>query len=413
MARLIAAVLLAVSFASAAAPAAPKETNQYLKNLFRIEQAPYHQVFRRKPGTASIILVAPQGEKYYATKHPDGVRWFSNDELDIVYIPHPPLGPWQAIGEVIEQHNFQGVSFAKPQWSSPRYVGEKSQVCQRITERAGVLKPAELADLVDSVTWLTSQHRKNEDNFSFSSTAKQPLLLQGEQYCASVWMPPLPGHYSWQLTDTAGLDKGVFSKTVALAPLPFALTPEPAVDELTPMRYQAALTVDDIDPTSVRFALVLHVGNNQQVHRILRLDEQGRGTLRYLPSFSHNVAVTGTVRFNTRDGKEHLIKLPRRLILGESEVSRVEGSVSKAALVPAAPPKPAPESSSLGYFVWLWLILPVLLILGIVWWRLRPKAEIQTVPEKAPEAAENEAQVEENDDFLLDLSRPDDIDEKN
>ncbi len=75
----------------------------YFENRFRID-ANIEEItllFYRKPGTAPIILVQPDGSKIKVNDlSKDKVSWYDDRTFDMVRIKAPMPGPWQAIGAI-------------------------------------------------------------------------------------------------------------------------------------------------------------------------------------------------------------------------------------------------------------------------------------------------------------------------
>ncbi|MFL3652003.1 MAG: TIGR03503 family protein [Pseudoalteromonas sp.] len=76
-----------------------------LENRFRIDSKieEITLLFFRKPGAPAVILVRPDGSKYFATeavRNPD-LDWFDELTYDLVTIKNPMAGPWQVIGSIL------------------------------------------------------------------------------------------------------------------------------------------------------------------------------------------------------------------------------------------------------------------------------------------------------------------------
>jgi len=76
-----------------------------LENRFRID----HKIdkvtllFFRNRGAPAVVLVRPDGTKYYAT---DSVKnhdldWYDELSYDLVTITNPMPGPWQVVGKIL------------------------------------------------------------------------------------------------------------------------------------------------------------------------------------------------------------------------------------------------------------------------------------------------------------------------
>ena len=76
-----------------------------LDNRFRIDSQidEITLLFFRKPGTPAVILVRPDGSKYFATNavRDTNIEWFDELSYDLVTIKKPMPGPWQVIGSIL------------------------------------------------------------------------------------------------------------------------------------------------------------------------------------------------------------------------------------------------------------------------------------------------------------------------
>lgn len=76
-----------------------------LDNRFRIdgEVDEITLIFFRKPGSPAVVLVRPDGTKYFATeaiRNPN-LQWYDEASYDLVTITKPMAGPWQVIGRIL------------------------------------------------------------------------------------------------------------------------------------------------------------------------------------------------------------------------------------------------------------------------------------------------------------------------
>ncbi|MGS0694080.1 TIGR03503 family protein [Shewanella sp. 0m-4] len=109
-----------------------------LKNRFRID----HMVesvtllIHREYGSAPVIIVRPDGSKWYVNRHPeDKVAWMEGLTGDMITINQPMPGPWQLIGQVVEGSVIDKVSKLSidvdpiPQ---PLFQGERVKLTARL-----------------------------------------------------------------------------------------------------------------------------------------------------------------------------------------------------------------------------------------------------------------------------------------
>ncbi|ODA31720.1 TIGR03503 family protein [Veronia pacifica] len=117
-------------------PAEPVEMN-ILDNRFRIDPTMSQVTFviRRESESKSVVLVRPDGKKYYKSRHPDYVYWQQTVDMDIVSISNPMPGPWQAIGKVSSDNKVQIMTDLKlhiDDFPSTLYEGETIKMTARI-----------------------------------------------------------------------------------------------------------------------------------------------------------------------------------------------------------------------------------------------------------------------------------------
>ncbi|MBW3163837.1 TIGR03503 family protein [Ferrimonas balearica] len=91
-------------FAFSAQAELTPQTTELLDNRFRIDHA-IDQITilaQRAPGSAPVVVVKPDGSKWYAHRHPDSVTWNATQSSDLIRINNPTPGPWQLVGEVVD-----------------------------------------------------------------------------------------------------------------------------------------------------------------------------------------------------------------------------------------------------------------------------------------------------------------------
>ncbi|MGF1688249.1 TIGR03503 family protein [Photobacterium japonica] len=74
----------------------------WLDNRFRVDPTVKQVSFvvKRDSQSNAVVIVRPDGHKYYAWRHPEHVAWYEEPGIDIISIENPMPGPWQAIGSI-------------------------------------------------------------------------------------------------------------------------------------------------------------------------------------------------------------------------------------------------------------------------------------------------------------------------
>lgn len=93
--------------------AADEQHARWLSNTFRIDPSitEITLVIEREPASAPVVLIRPDGSKYYYQRHPDHISWASTASRDLITLWQPMPGPWQATGSISEQ---RGITLVSP-----------------------------------------------------------------------------------------------------------------------------------------------------------------------------------------------------------------------------------------------------------------------------------------------------------
>ncbi|WCE30438.1 TIGR03503 family protein [Vibrio sp. SCSIO 43137] len=121
-----------------------ESSQSLLDNRFRVDPTIDQISFLvyRKNRSKSVVLVRPDGKKYYAWNHPDNVSWYEESALDIISIENPMPGPWQAVGKVTPRNNILLLSNLKlsvEKFPSRLYQTERLKFTARLTQNGDPL----------------------------------------------------------------------------------------------------------------------------------------------------------------------------------------------------------------------------------------------------------------------------------
>ncbi len=141
-----------------------------LSNRFRVDQAIETIVFiiERKPDSAPIILVRPDGSKLYANRKHDGIKWMDGSSGDMIEIKNPMIGPWQIIGDILPSSEIRLATSLQlkidhiPDWL---FVGEEIKLTASLIINDKLLSLGRVEDLIVLRAFLRSKNVKGNDNF--------------------------------------------------------------------------------------------------------------------------------------------------------------------------------------------------------------------------------------------------------
>jgi len=141
-----------------------------LSNRFRVDQAVDTIVFiiERKPASAPIILVRPDGSKLYANRPVDNVKWMDGNTGDMIEIERPMIGPWQIIGDILPSSEIRlatSLELKVDPIPDELFVGEIIKLTARLEFNNKLLALGQVDDLISLDVFLRSTDDKESANF--------------------------------------------------------------------------------------------------------------------------------------------------------------------------------------------------------------------------------------------------------
>ncbi|ENO8975196.1 TIGR03503 family protein [Vibrio parahaemolyticus] len=180
MLRALSVAILAIwsCFASAASESAMS----LLDNRFRVDPTIEQITFLvyREQSSQPVVLVRPDGKKYYAWGSYDNVRWYQEPSLDIISVDNPMPGPWQAVGKVTPKNNIRLISHLKLStdlFPNRLYNGEALKFTARLTSDD---KPLVLRDFLDRVNLRVTFTKFVENEDELIKEARPVPMIIGE-----------------------------------------------------------------------------------------------------------------------------------------------------------------------------------------------------------------------------------------
>ncbi len=180
MLRALSVAILAIW--SCFAFAASESAMSLLDNRFRVDPTIEQITFLvyREQSSQPIVLVRPDGKKYYAWGSYDNVRWYQEPSLDIISVDNPMPGPWQAVGKVTPKNNIRLISHLKLStdvFPNRLYNGEALKFTARLTSDD---KPLVLRDFLDRVNLRVTFTKFVENEDELIKEARPVPMIIGE-----------------------------------------------------------------------------------------------------------------------------------------------------------------------------------------------------------------------------------------
>ncbi|ELB2149439.1 TIGR03503 family protein [Vibrio parahaemolyticus] len=180
MLRALSVAILAIW--SCFAFAASESAMSLLDNRFRVDPTIEQITFLvyREQSSQPVVLVRPDGKKYYAWGSYDNVRWYQEPSLDIISVDNPMPGPWQAVGKVTQKNNIRLISHLKLStdvFANRLYNGEALKFTARLTSDD---KPLVLRDFLDRVNLRVTFTKFVENEDELIKEARPVPMIIGE-----------------------------------------------------------------------------------------------------------------------------------------------------------------------------------------------------------------------------------------
>jgi len=404
-----------------------------LKNRFRIDHMVDHLtlVIQRRYGSSPVVVVLPDGSKWYSTRHPENVKWEESLAADMIYIEQPMPGPWQLLGTVVQGSTIKKVSKLDIQVQplpQPLFQGERLKVTARLLGDNLTMRMPGLDYMVEWTARFTSKQLAEDDNFATGSTIVGAYKDNGEAldeipddgiFTGSLNLKQPTGHYVLNITAR----NNVFEREYVM---PFELFPQPIKVKMVPNSnplkdiWQIQLMVDEsvvlLAQTHFEFQLVGPAG--MQLPVTLQTVSSADQIL-YLPKVTQfgSYHVKGYVVSTTVDGREIVLNFPEmffNLIEPPAPVPTAEELAKKAALQASIAEQVAKDNA----MFWIMTVNGVLFligVLGLIVWRKRQtltKAmaaatlRLQQAPPEPLKSATTQLDTLDLDD--IDLNIPDD-----
>ncbi|WP_194566319.1 TIGR03503 family protein [Vibrio anguillarum] len=221
--------------------AANPSSMSLLDNRFRVDPTISQITFvvYREKSSQPVVLVRPDGKKYYAWRYDENMRWYQEPTMDIISIDKPMPGPWQAIGKVSSQNSIKLISHLQLDtdlFPTRLYLGEVIKFTARLTSDG---KPLLLRDFLDRVNLKVTFTKFVENEEELIKEARPLPEVIGEfaddgrglderpgdgVFTVALPITPVPGKYRVRITSGNGVFLRAQEQEVLVYPTPVSTT---------------------------------------------------------------------------------------------------------------------------------------------------------------------------------------------
>ncbi|MDT3322055.1 TIGR03503 family protein [Shewanella sp. SP1S2-4] len=412
-----------------AAPIVGLETASELKNRFRIDHMVDNMTLlvEREYGSAPVVIVLPDGSKWYANRHPESVKWVDGITGDIIYIESPMPGPWQLVGKVVPGSTLKKLSKLEIEVQplpQPIFQGEQVKIVAQLMGDAQRVRMPGLDFLVEWTAHFVSKHRAGDENFAAGDIIVGSYKDNGEDYdekpddgvfTSNINVKQPWGDYEFVVQAR----NNVFERQISF---PFRLSPRPInLEVITPDdpltgQWKIMLHVDSavlqLAETHFSFELVGPAGLQLPLTVNGLTEPDSELDLPIVTEFG-SYRIKGFVATTTITGREIVLDLPE-LFFNLIQPPEPPPSAEELAAVAAQKAAEEEELAKKDAMFWIITINTILLVLGvvglIVWRKRQSLAQALAAAESRllEEASANSAAAPSLDE--IDLTMPDEAD---
>ncbi|BDY04530.1 TIGR03503 family protein [Ferrimonas sp. YFM] len=325
MSRWKAVFLLFLLLAGTRAWALSPQALKLLDNRFRVDYGieAITMLVQRKEHSSPVIVVLPDGSKWYSHRHPKNVSWSEGPGGDMIRVANPTPGPWQLIGQVSENSKILLISDIQLKLDPlPKKVfrGERIKLHASIEGDNNTLSIRDFHKMLKWKVNLVSANRRGDENYA----AGVKKIGGFEDDGTKLDERPSDGHFTSSLDfdQPSGLyglrlevGNEVFNRTVdqdlEIIPQPFRLSvpQKPGTD---PDEYRVQVNVDQQDLMPGELHLVIQVRAPSGMMGELTVTPQEEVQSYPLPMVMEmgSYLIKGTAVGTTASGEEFFLNLP-------------------------------------------------------------------------------------------------------
>ena len=357
-------------------------------NRFRIdyEVEEITMVFFRKRGSASVILVRPDGSKINVVNAiKQDVEWYDDKTYDLIKIKQPTPGPWQAIGQILPESKIMvltDIELKVDPLPEHLMVGETIKVTATLTNGGKPIAAKDFRDLLRLDVLFISSNNSEYENFGAGVIELSSLADDGRNFderprdgifTGEFKLDMKPGQ--WQpkfIVKTPLYTREVTQDPVILnkSPISYDIAQATKAEDLHWLTFK--VTDPMINPQSVALQGKVRFPNNEVQSFTLGESAEVDKKLKIVNYASGTYKVESTLFAQTVTGRNVVITLPQASFVAEvvepepvaTAVTEEGGSGTTAEVVkePAAVTEPVVEEEK--SFPWVLVILSNIVILG-------------------------------------------------
>ncbi|MFC3185664.1 TIGR03503 family protein [Shewanella intestini] len=398
-----------------------------LQNRFRIDFMVDSMtlVIQRQFGSAPVVVVLPDGSKWYSSRHPKNVKWVDGVSGDMIYIEKPMPGPWQLLGQIVPGSEIKKVSKMKIEvepFPQPLFKGERLKVHAKLIGDDKMITIPGLRYMVEWTTRLVSMHKSDDDNYATGIVIAGKYQDNGEGlderpddgvFTGETNLDQPTGDYKLQVTAR----NNIFTRDFTM---PFTLSKQPINAKVIPSedaqsgQWTLELSITDavkLAETHFHFQMIGPAGLNLPISVLDMTDTTMRVALPKVVEYG-SYRIKGNAVSTTDKGREIYIDL-HEMFFNYLRPPEPPPSAEELAAKAAAKAAIAEEKARKNAIFWIITVNVSMLLLGlillVIWRKKQSLSKALAVAELKMAQEKNQNSSNRKDDLDdIDLSIPDD-----
>jgi len=346
-----------------------------LDNRFRIDPntKAVTIILNHPKKSQKIVIVKPDGSKWYADRHPDNVSWLNTRDQDIITVQDPPPGPWQAIAKLNGENRIQllnPISLKVGRFPVRIYRDEYLTTTVALTDGEKIITDKDFLKNAKLTVSLIGKAKKLMSLYKDDGQDYDELQFDG-QLTTHMYINLIPGRYSFNVNTRNNIFARAYNQDVVVFPSPVIFNTEQIEHGGAFVKFTFIIDDTEIDPNSVTVdGLLKSYNKNNTKQTIIHLaDHKPRKNIFTIKvPLEHDLyTYSAKVFATTKTGREISLQLPDRTFeLIAPYVPDEDAELAKAAAAAAALKLENEKRKQQYVYIALWIIGLIILITLIV-----------------------------------------------
>ncbi|MCH1920867.1 TIGR03503 family protein [Shewanella sp. A3A] len=306
----------------------PSSQASELKNRFRIDHMvdEVTLIVQRKFGSAPVVVIQPDGSKWYANRHPQSVKWTDAESGDVINIQQPMPGPWQLTGKIVPGSKIVMLSklaIDVEPFPQPLFQGERLKLRAWLTGDDLRLRLPGLAYMVQWTAGFSSLQNKEDANFAAGTFNVGTYQDNGSEldeqpddgvFTSKINLDQPWGHYRLKIQAQNEVFQREYQQEFVLSKIPADITvvePEKPLEQPWELKLIADGEQLNLAETFFELSIVGPAGFQATLSERLEGAAEKDLPLTDIRDFG-SYRIKGTLFSTTNTGREIVLTLPER-----------------------------------------------------------------------------------------------------